>query len=719
MCPLNPTSGVISLIGWSFVFASFAGVAHAQTDLTSLEAPTQLEQLEDLDLSELLELDITVVSATKLATSLNEAPSIVTVVTQNDIRRWGYRTVAEVLERTLGFYVVDDHITPNVAVRGVSGGLRAESSIIKVMIDGHPVAYRPTSGNWLGAELVPLGAIDQIEVIRGPASALYGADAFMGVVNIITKKRGDAAGADFRVAGNSVNENLGFGIDAAGGFRTDRFEVFAGARYLQEDRSGLSLPSSSPQPNIPSTATDRAEALDLTSAAGYARITYNLDRRSFVSLGGYFSFQDREGAFAEWAQLTGGSPANPGTRINRFNSAVMGKLNLVLSDAWTLTVDATAFLGGDTDENRIEVASPELFVQQQQDFVGTDLQLGTVWQPNNRFSFVVGAGLIVDDETIGQTSSVLKQREGETEEASPGNEQTFVNPGLFAQATWVALEKYLTMTGGVRYDYHNIYGSQVSGRLGLVSNPLDGVYFKALYGSAFKAPSPVLLFGQPAQVGDIIGNPDLEPQYVHTVEGQLIVQPSPELSIGTNLAYSYVQNLAVFSRSGFNNVARNVAELGTVSWESYVNASYKRYVGGYLKYEMLFTERNPGDEGFQSALLGQDAGVFPDLQFRAGLWGEAAPAFLRASVEFRYIGERRASDLNVLANNGAYFLDPYIVVDATLGTTGLEFFGDGRETVIEVLGRNLSGTEAIFPGEAGVDYPLIPRTLLVQFRQTL
>ena len=700
------------------IFSIAVPRGHGQTITAQEEIDSAFEELEDLDLSALLDINITVVSATKLATSLNEVPSIVTVVTQRDIRRWGYRTVAEVLERTLGFYVVDDHITPNVAVRGVTGGLRAESSIIKVMIDGHPVAYRPTSGNWLGAELVPLGAIQQIEIIRGPASALYGADAFMGVVNIITRKDKEASGVDVRLAGNSVNENLGGGVDVSVGQRFDDFEVFAAARYLQEDRAGLTLPTTSPGPNVPNAAPDQADVLGQQSASAFLRLTYNISDRSSVWVGGYFSLQDRDAAFAEWAQLTG-TGDEPGTRVNRYNSAVFGQATIAVSDEVTLTLDTTVFFGADTNESRIDVASPDLFVRQKQDFVGTDLQLGTVWKPSERLSFVVGAGLIIDDETLGQTSLILKQGDTTPRDTDPGVEQTFINPGLFAQGNWEAVEQYLTLTGGVRYDYHNIYGSQVSGRFGAVSNPVEDVYVKALYGSAFKAPSPVLQFGRPAQTGDIIGNPDLEPQYVHTVEGQLIYQPSPFFSIGSNLAYSFVRNLAVFSRSGFNNVARNVAELATLSWESYVRASYKNYFGGYVRYEMLFSERNAGDEGFQSALLGDEAGVFPDLQARAGLWAEIAPAYLRATFEARYIGDRRASDLNVLENNGVYTLDPYVLIDATIGTIGLEWFGEERETVLEFIGRNLLDSDGIFPGEAGVDYPIAPRTFLVQLRQTL
>src|SRR6266498_1955959 len=112
---------------------------------------------------ELFELDREVkvgISATKTDRPAEEAPAIVEVVTRREIREWGYTSVADVLTHIVGFYIIDDHILPNVAVRGVSGGLFAESSVIKVMIDGRSVAFRSTAGNWLGEELVPLSAIE-------------------------------------------------------------------------------------------------------------------------------------------------------------------------------------------------------------------------------------------------------------------------------------------------------------------------------------------------------------------------------------------------------------------------------------------------------------------------------------------------------------------------------------------------------------------------------
>src|SRR5688572_8795922 len=225
---------------------------------------------DELDLVKLLNVEVS--TATKTAESADEAPAVITVVTKEDIRRWGYQSVAEVLDHTVGFYLIDDHILPNAGVRGVSGGLGAESGMIKVMIDGRSVAYRSTSGNWLGVELVPLGSIEQIEIVRGPASALYGADAFLGVVNIITLKPEDVRPVRARATVGTMESNPSGRFDVVGGGIAGNFDLMLGAAGEYADRSGLSLPEESPAPILPSYAGGRRTAL-------------NLERRSLVLQG--------------------------------------------------------------------------------------------------------------------------------------------------------------------------------------------------------------------------------------------------------------------------------------------------------------------------------------------------------------------------------------------------------------------------------------------------
>ena len=131
-----------------------------------------------LDLAALMDLDSQVTSATKIAQSISEAPAIITVISREGMIERGYETVAEALGALPGFFVNSDYVLPDAGVRGVSGELRGGSRLIKVMINGHPVSFRSETTNWLNNALVPMEAIDRIEVIRGPGSALYGAELF-------------------------------------------------------------------------------------------------------------------------------------------------------------------------------------------------------------------------------------------------------------------------------------------------------------------------------------------------------------------------------------------------------------------------------------------------------------------------------------------------------------------------------------------------------------
>src|SRR5262249_14974313 len=136
-------------------------------------------------------------------------------------------------------------------------------------------------------------------------------------------------------------------------------------------------------------------------------------------------------------------------------------------------------------------------------------------------------------------------------------------------AQW-APTKRVTLTGGFRFDYHSVYGSQPSGRLALVARLAKQMHLKVLYGGAFKAPSPLLLYAVPLQVGDVIGNASLQPQYVHTVEAQLSYRPFPFLSIRTGVAYNLLQKQAQFTQLGVNQVATNIGQTNSISWETQI-----------------------------------------------------------------------------------------------------------------------------------------------------
>ncbi|HEY5961881.1 MAG TPA: TonB-dependent receptor plug domain-containing protein, partial [Polyangiaceae bacterium] len=269
--------------------------------------PSGKVESDELDLVKLLNVEVS--TATKTSESLDDAPAVITVITQDDIQRWGYQTVGEVLQHTVGFYLVDDQITPNAGVRGMTGGLGSESGTIKVMIDGRSVAYRTTSGNWLGIELIPLGSIAQIEVIRGPASALYGADAFLGVVNIITVKPDHLRPVRARlVSGRSAGAQSTWG-EIVGGTRLGDFDFLVGAAGEYGSSGSLSLPPESPAPTLaPGLGTRRtAVNLERRSLVLQTRIGYRPNQFDHLVLAVYGSGMQRGGDFAQWAQLTNGN----------------------------------------------------------------------------------------------------------------------------------------------------------------------------------------------------------------------------------------------------------------------------------------------------------------------------------------------------------------------------------------------------------------------------
>jgi outer membrane receptor for ferrienterochelin and colicins len=146
------------------------------------------KNLLDMSLEELLSLRIeSVYGASGFKQKVTEAPASVTIVTADEIRKHGYRTLADILRTVTGLYVTYDRNYSYLGVRG--DGLPGQyNNSISLLIDGHRLNDNVFEGNLIGTDfLLDVDLIDRVEVIRGPNSSLYVASAFLGVINIITK----------------------------------------------------------------------------------------------------------------------------------------------------------------------------------------------------------------------------------------------------------------------------------------------------------------------------------------------------------------------------------------------------------------------------------------------------------------------------------------------------------------------------------------------------
>jgi iron complex outermembrane receptor protein len=703
-------------------------------DQPSLPAADVAEMLSALEYQDLSSLDLeamlqyTVVTATKSALKEDEAPAITTVVTREEIQRWGYQSIAETLEHVAGIYMINDHIIPNISVRGISGGLRSESGLIKLMIDGNTVAFRSTAGNWLGPELVPLSAVQQIEVIRGPASSLYGADAFLGVINIVTRKADQMRGGEITLGGNREG-GYGWNQDMALGASVGRWRILAALRTSSEDRSGLALPDSSPMPRLSSyaPADRRAHDLTLDSSVALARVSYQLGNLGTVALHGYLSSLARGAEFADWAQLTHQLDSNGrqnGTTIALRQGTAGLDLDLRISRSVDLRVNGLFFAGGPTAADRIDVNSDTYYVKRDFGYRGFDAGAEVSWHPRDTFSVLVGGGMLLDHEKLPTVYDVLKASLGTLPGERAGDEvptstiagsRNLSNVGANALLMWSPLTR-LTITGGGRYDHHSVYGGKLSGRLGGVVTLLPSLHAKLLYGSAFKAPSPQLLYGSPLAPGDIAGNEQLKPSYVHTIEGQLAYRPLRYFVVTSGVAYSYLIDQATFAQRGINQVALNISKVAALSWETEARVDYRHKLAAYANVSVNHTVPALTSANYVGILANYSNAAYPVLVGNLGVSAEIPHLPLRASLEASYLSARRSSTANALEAGHWYNLDPYLKLGGCIHTVGWQLLPH-KETVLTLVLRNLTNSRYADPGFAGIDYPQLGRTLLLQATQ--
>ena len=137
-----------------------------------------------------IEID-SVYGASGFKQKVTEAPASVTIITSEEIQRYGYRTLADILRNVRGFYVTYDRNYSYLGVRGF--GLPGDyNNSIALLIDGHRLNDNIFDAALIGTEFpIDVDLIDRVEVIRGPNSSLYVASAFLGVINIITKRGRD------------------------------------------------------------------------------------------------------------------------------------------------------------------------------------------------------------------------------------------------------------------------------------------------------------------------------------------------------------------------------------------------------------------------------------------------------------------------------------------------------------------------------------------------
>lgn len=179
-----------------------------------------------------------VFSASKYEQKTTEAPSAVTIITADEIEKYGYHTLAEVLRSVPGFYVTDDRNYNYLGIRGFNRPGDYNTHVL-LLVDGHRLNDNVYNQAAIGTEaVVDVDLIDRIEIIRGPSSPLYGTNAFFGVINVLTKRGRDIRGTELSTevgSYDSYTARVTYGNRFANGMDV----LLSGAFYDSDDLIGL------------------------------------------------------------------------------------------------------------------------------------------------------------------------------------------------------------------------------------------------------------------------------------------------------------------------------------------------------------------------------------------------------------------------------------------------------------------------------------------------
>src|SRR3989449_846975 len=223
----NVVASALALLCWD-------AVAQAASKSAASKTPAGRAAGEEMILFQELP---SVFGASKYEQKPSEAPASISIITADEIQRYGYRTLSEILRSVRGLFTTYDRNYSYIGARGFDRPGDYDTRIL-LLLDGHRVNDNVYDQASVGTEsLVDVDAIDRVEVIRGPSSSLYGTDAFFAVINAITRSGRDLNGKEIAAAGGSYSTAEG---RAAYGARLDNCgEVYLSGAYY--DSGGFEL----------------------------------------------------------------------------------------------------------------------------------------------------------------------------------------------------------------------------------------------------------------------------------------------------------------------------------------------------------------------------------------------------------------------------------------------------------------------------------------------
>ncbi len=509
--------------------------------------PESTEDLLNMSMEELMEVQIE--TASKVAEKLGAVPASVVLLTRQDIQRYGYTSVTEILQHVSGVYEIDS-FNPGGPTHGIRGYVSTSASNrnIIILVNGVNQLFDYDASYLFPAVPVPVEAIDRIEIVRGPLSVVYGSGAFFGAINIIT---------------NEVppTQNFSSRVSALAGSRESR--RFVGRTSYTHPKGRFVLNASTYQTAGLEIPYQQLESKPLGLEAGMTTGGRLENQETYLEFSGNYqdftldlthSESDREGFIAQ--------PTMQGGTVRSVNSTHLRLgYQQKFSPQMTLTGKLTyAKTGVDLTYDGVIIANT--WGMQNMKDTAYEGEMNLWWKPQPTFDLSSGlyyryipkVSTYINIPSLPVPSlqkATQHLQAGENVATWAGFSQLNYSPN--PRWKWVAglrLEQTLgyaafAEAGRNAAEYQSFtphYEDQdlaVIPRLAAIYTPTEKHIFKWLYGKAINSPS----FGQNTSTRLTADLPKLEAEEIETLEFDYLTYLSPSYLLSANLFHNRLQNL--------------------------------------------------------------------------------------------------------------------------------------------------------------------------------
>ncbi|MDC8759978.1 TonB-dependent receptor plug domain-containing protein [Janthinobacterium fluminis] len=598
------------------------------------DAPAQAQDgardLTTLPIEQLLSMEV--YSASKFLQPASQAPSTVSVISAADIRDFGWRTLADVLRSVRGLYISYDR---NYSYLGARSFLRPGdyNTRFLLQIDGKRINDAVYDQAPMGGEFpLDLELIERIEYVPGPGSSIYGANAFFGVINVITKRPQDLAGARLGVAAGQSGARKG---SASYGWsdQQGRAVLLSASRYKSDGRDLYFAEFDQPE-----------------NGNGVARrLDYESGQRFFAKGGGgpfELSLQHAERSkgipTASFEQSFGDERSrtiDTQTYLDLGYRSVLPSGAALAARLYWGRFDSVGDYIYDVPRERVNHDGSS------SRWWGFDLSVVAAPLPGHK---LVAGAEYRRDYRLGQFSFDVAPHVDYLRD-----ERHSKRFGLYLQDE-VSLRADLLLNAGLRYDHHARSGAAYSPRLALIWQAGPGTTLKAMHGTAYREPNNYELYYALPGRGGQSANPELRRERIRSSELALIQQLRRNERVTVSVFQNQVSGLisqALDAGTGlpyFSNASGNRARGVEIEYE-------RRWRAATLRASYSWQQLRQDDAGASAV---NSPGQLAKINLATPLWNSP----WRAGAELQYVGPRDT----LRARTGGYWLANLNIFSAAL-----------------------------------------------------